>query len=484
MELVKDEVLKTEEEHRREEREQARRREEIRRRIEELMVMTKDSLLVMFRFLDRAVGTIGLQAVDGIFCFCTDGEFLYYDPAYVPIRVQDDTPLERDFLHMILHLVFAHPFHAKDKDIELWNLACDIAVEHAVMDSGMKGLRSKSDEEQMIEIEKFHRAVEIITAERVYRYLLRNPLSADEVSRLHRLFVRDEHFTWYNQVDIDEDEIDRQDYEGINVVKSRKEFQESANRNFDEEISEERKRKWETVTKHIEMEREMFDPQFGDAWGSLTQNIGEVRKDSIDYKHFLQDFAAMGEEMLVNNDEFDYIYYNYGMELYGNIPLIEPLEYRNEKRIREFAIVLDTSGSCTGDIVQSFLEKTYSILLTEETFSNKVNIHIIQCDTRIQQDTKIQSFEDLEEFLKTEKLTGFGGTDFRPAFSYIDHLVEKKEFENLRGILYFTDGYGTYPVEIPDYKTVFVFVDTGMATPNVPPWAMKVVLEEERLRKE
>ncbi|MDO5695251.1 MAG: VWA-like domain-containing protein, partial [Eubacteriales bacterium] len=242
--------------------------------------------------------------------------------------------------------------------------------------------------------------------------------------------------------------------------------------------------RWETVTKHIRMEQMIHEKKFGEAWGSLVQNIEEVRKDPIDYKQFLMDFAAFGEEMHVNHDEFDYIYYNYGMDLYGNIPLIEPLEYSSEKRVREFAIVLDTSGSCTGEVVQSFLEKTYSVLMTEETFSNKVNIHIIQSDTAIQQDYKIRSVEEMDEFLRTQKLTGFGGTDFRPAFAYIDELIENKEFENLKGILYFTDGYGTYPAEIPDYKTAFVFVDTGTVTPNVPSWAMKVVLEEERLRKE
>ena len=42
-------------------------------------------------------------------------------------------------------------------------------------------------------------------------------------------------------------------------------------------------------------------------------------------------------------------------------------------------------------------------------------------------------------------LYGEGGTDFRPAFSYVDQLIRDGEFEHLRGLLYFTDGYGIYP---------------------------------------
>ena len=38
-------------------------------------------------------------------------------------------------------------------------------------------------------------------------------------------------------------------------------------------------------------------------------------------------------------------YYAYGLSLYGNMPLIEPLETRETYKIRNFVIVLDTSYS-------------------------------------------------------------------------------------------------------------------------------------------
>ena len=55
------------------------------------------------------------------------------------------------------------------------------------------------------------------------------------------------------------------------------------------------------------------------------------------------------------------------------------------------------------------------------------------------------------------KFYGGGGTDFRPSFAYIDSLIEKGEFTNLRGVIYFTDGYGTYPSQMPAYDTAFVY---------------------------
>ena len=79
------------------------------------------------------------------------------------------------------------------------------------------------------------------------------------------------------------------------------------------------------------------------------------------------------------------------------------------------------------------------------------------------------------------QLHGFGGTDFRPVFSYVNSLVEIKEFDNLKGLIYFTDGYGDFPAKMPPYDTAFVFVDEGYNVPEVPAWAIKLVLRRDEI---
>ena len=98
----------------------------------------------------------------------------------------------------------------------------------------------------------------------------------------------------------------------------------------------------------------------------------------------------MGEAMRSNDDEFDYVFYSYGMQLFPEkrMPLIEPLEYKDVKRIREFVIAIDTSGSVMGEQVQAFLQKTYNILQSTESFFSRINVHIIQCDEDIQENIK------------------------------------------------------------------------------------------------
>ena len=165
------------------------------------------------------------------------------------------------------------------------------------------------------------------------------------------------------------------------------------------------------------------------------------------------------------------------------MPLIEPLEYKEVKAIKEFVIAIDTSGSTSGELVQKFVQKTYNILKSTESFFTKINLHIIQCDEDIQEDVKFTCQEDFDEYLKTMQIHGLGGTDFRPVFQYVDHLRKEKEFHNLKGLIYFTDGFGTFPEKKPDYHTAFVFVDDNYNNPDVPPWAIKLVLQEDEIQE-
>ena len=188
--------------------------------------------------------------------------------------------------------------------------------------------------------------------------------------------------------------------------------------------------------------------------------------------------------MRVDTDSFDYAYYALGLELYGDIPLIEPLEYRESRKIRDFVIVIDTSDSCSDGVIQRFLEETRSVLSAEGLFFEDANLHIIQADAGVQTDTVVHSAQELELFCQHFEVRGFGGTDFRPAFYYVNQLIERGELTDLKGLLYFTDGFGTYPEGQPDYDVAFVFFKEDYAAPPTPPWAIRVILGLEELEIE
>ena len=180
-------------------------------------------------------------------------------------------------------------------------------------------------------------------------------------------------------------------------------------------------------------------------------------------------------------DSFDYGFYSYGLKLYGNIPLMEPLEYRDSRKIHDLVIVIDTSDSCSEGVIQAFLAETRAILNQESLFFQEMNLHIIQIDAGIQEDTVLRSPEEFRQFNRTFTVKGYGGTDFRPAFSYVNQLIETGQLTDLKGLLYFTDGFGTYPKHRPPYETAFLFFRDQYQDTNVPPWAMKVILGPDEL---
>lgn len=437
----------------------------------EIIQMSKNKLLVNMRFMDMSLNQFRMAPKPEVTPFTAcDGDVYLYDPVHIlnAYMLDENLPI-RNFLHSVLHCVFKHFYVNTLINQRMWDLACDIAVESAINDLELDYLNITKAKEQVQFFDLFKKKVQTVSAEKIYRYFLDEKLSEDLVERLSLLFKGDDHVLWYLT------------QEQKNKMKLYLGFGQDA-RSLPNKLL--LLQGWADIALRMQTELEVFMVQ-GKGAGLLTQNLREVNRERYDYSEFLKKFAVRAEMMKLNPDEFDYNYYTYGFALYENMPLIEPLEYKEVKRIREFVIAIDTSGSTSGSLVQTFVQKTYNILKSTESFFSKINLHIIQCDADIQEDVKITSQQEFDVYLKHMQLHGLGGTDFRPVFEYVNGLVDRKEFENLKGLIYFTDGYGDFPTKKPPYDTAFVFVEhennTAANNYDIPSWAMKLVLREEEV---
>jgi hypothetical protein len=239
---------------------------------------------------------------------------------------------------------------------------------------------------------------------------------------------------------------------------------------------------WRDVASALAVNLQTYAKARGQELGGLVCELEQVSHQPVDYTDFLRQFAVPGEVMKLSEDEFDYLFYTYGLSLYGNVALIEPLEYREEKRIREFVIAIDTSGSVQGELVRAFVDATFDILKSTESFHTKVHVRILQCDEEICSEDVITSIEELGDWGRTMQIHGGGGTDFRPVFAHVDKLIEAGELTNMVGLVYFTDGWGDYPEKMPAYRTAFAFYDEDYRPDCVPPWAVQVVLDSAALQ--
>ncbi len=430
----------------------AQQREEMAKELaENIMTLARNTLMVHLRFMDRAISHLTLTC-DGEIPFATDGRALYYEPWTVLQRYQaEPNAVNRDMMHALLHCVFRHWFVGQDIDRARWDAACDAAVECAISDLHSPVLQSQREVNQLMTLEMLRREVGTMTAERIYRWLGEQDYDEDDLYRLRRELKADEHGLWYGGLDPDAER--QQDVDDLEQM-------------------------WQDVSRRMQTELETMRQE---AAGVLVQNLRSLNRAKHDYTAFLRRFGVRGEVVRLSDEEFDNNYYTYGLSLYGNVPLIEPLEYREQKRIRDFVIAIDTSGSVKGDVVQSFIQHTHDILSKQENFFTKVNMHIIQCDDQIREDVHITGREEFQAYIKTMQIKGLGQTDFRPVFARVEELIRRRELTDLRGLLYFTDGLGTFPEKKPPYDTAFIIHTDDYHEVQVPPWAMHMVLTEDEI---
>ena len=436
----------------------------------------RNTLLIKLRFMDTAIFRLSAKPEDTT--FAVDGKNIYYGIEHIlKLYKKEPNAVNRAFLHMIFHCIFRHMFVGATVNRPFWNLACDIAVENIISSLSLSCTLCFDDTNKNSIISGIAKETNLMNAEKIYRVLLDRKLSENEFCQLQAVFMTDDHECWYNPNEFsDSSDGDNGNSDGDGNGDSSKNRGTFLSQ-MDSSVVEE----WEKVSRQIEMDLETFSAQQGFGAGNMIQQLKELNRERYDYSAFLKKFAVMGETMKVNDEEFDYIFYTYGLKLHKNIPLIEPLEYKEEKRIREFVVAIDTSGSTSGETVQKFLNKTYNILKNSESYFSKVNIWIIQCDAAIQEAKKITYQEEFDDYIRSFQIKGLGGTDFRPVFDFVNKLVDNKEFTKLKGMIYFTDGFGTFPQKKPDYETAFVFLQNEYNNLAVPPWAIKLILNSDEI---
>ena len=473
-------------------------------------------LLMRLRFLHSALFCLQPMPSSEIAAAATEGTLLMYDPYSLIRGFREDTFYPRRmWMHCMLHCLFRHMFVNKKVIRSYWDIACDIAVESIIYDIFPEERRRGRSDEWLKQLSD---EVYPLTAEKVYRFLIDSSPSETVLKSLEQAFALDDHSVWYlsetgrdihggergtegegsgGETHLEHDKLSTdkkgseanagetpEKLEGPGGNDGRKmdgrDEGEPADQSSKERIGS-AESIWKDISDRVRTELETFSRMASDQDGALMQALELPDPEEYDYERFLRRFMTRCEVVETSKEEFDYIYYTYGIQLYGDMPLIEPLEYREDKRVRDIVIVIDTSGSVRGDKVIGFLRKTANIMGQEKAFERRFRLHILQCDKSVREDALITGMDEFDEYIDNMVLSGFGGTDFRPAFEYVEQLRRDGAFQSLRGLIYFTDGEGRYPESVTDYLTAFAFIDSrDLHKAEVPLWAMKILIDTDR----
>lgn len=472
---------------------------------ENVIDLAQTRLLSNLRFLSSALMAVRYEAFEQKELLATDGRVIYYNSRLIleAFQTKKDS-ISAALQHVLFHCLMGHPFENHEKDIRIWNLACDMAAELVCAElagkrvslAGGKGIKFGFPDDweaaRYYQLQRFNDYAGGSTAQKFYNYFVDNEVSEEEIAELEILFVVDSHRFWITggsqKRKLDGLEKHKKT-DGmkmhLNALTEDEDAQlqmQSRGEEWQEFDVQKKKKQWKRIAGKVQTELELFQTRQGYRAGSLMAGMARMLFEQVDYSQFLRIFATENEVMHISDEEFDLTYYTYGLQKYGNLPLIEPLEYSNINRIREFVIAIDTSGSVQGEIVEEFLRKTCSVLRQTESFTDRVCIYVVQCDAQIQQYTEITDLDDLERYIQELQIYGFGGTDFRPVFEFVDQLLEEKKIRKLNGLIYFTDGVGIYPKQEPEYKTAFIFYREDYLSPQVPEWGIRAVLTGDSIR--
>jgi predicted metal-dependent peptidase len=456
---------------------------------EEILLKAKTELTGNIHSLIRAINALQFVPTNEEDVF-TDAKSFYYNPQFILLRFKENTTsVNRVLLHSILHCMLLHPFNIDFKDTALWNLSSDICVENIINNWNLNSTKSHKETAQSAIINDILNSVKNLSAENIYYYLKGLELSQETIKYYSELFCDDVHKIWYKNKNFAffEFDDDEETVEARSIYKKADNRKGLSNESNDKIMydaingsAEEEKELWRKITPTVESDIEALKNQ-GLMSGVETAVLKGVSRDKYDYSKFLKKLISIDETIEINDDEFDYIFYTYGLNTYKNMPIIEPLEYAENAKVKKLFIAIDTSGSVKGEQVEKFIEKTYNILKSTDFFGTKTEVHIIQCDSEIKEIKILKSSQEIEEYIKNISLKGFGGTDFRPVFKYVDEIFASSQKNEVNGLIYFTDGDGIYPKQMPKFKSLFVINDSCFDKSKMPLWATPLFLDSQDL---
>lgn len=460
----------------------------------QVITLAQSRLMADLRFLSGALEQFQLVPCRGLDApMAGDGERLYYSvPKLLACFKKEQTAPARMLFHLTLHWILGHPFQARQAERTLWDLSCDLAVERVICQLELPGCAQAADPARREWLDRMAEHCPSMTPQALYTYLMEQRPDDEKIQMLAALFVQDSHALWYPKPGwgghpagprrpekaAADGPMEDQEEETVYKPQGEDKTEEALFRRRQNRL----RQTWKQLARQAETDLKLFGHRFGRRAGALMDSLAPITFETCDYSEFLRRFGAESEVMQVSDEAFDLISYTYGLRIYGNVPLIEPLEYRDDKRIREFVIAIDTSGSVQGEIVQNFLQRTCDVLRQSSSFASRVEIYLIQCDAEVQEVVHLTSLDQLNEWIPHLRIRGLGGTDFRPVFDYVDQLQKKHQLTHLNGLLYFTDGEGTYPEKPPAYKVAFLFNRDDCISPRVPSWAIRAVLTTDQIR--
>ena len=132
----------------------------------QILEYARNTLFMNLRFMKNALGRCDLVPYHGT--VATDAVNFYYHPSYILKQFQQNqNRITRTYLHMMMHCIFQHQFVSPYIRRNIWNLACDIAVEKMIQELHLDMIDKSPELNQNRIFSQLEENVKYMTAEKI-----------------------------------------------------------------------------------------------------------------------------------------------------------------------------------------------------------------------------------------------------------------------------------------------------------------------------
>lgn len=382
-------------------------------------------------------GTLALrliaQSSEQIGTATTDGKVLLYNPSFIDsLNVGQVTGL---VAHEVMHIASGHPWRRGGRDHSYWNKACDYAI-NGILKEAEFYLPSDALLDQ---------AYNGQSAEAIFEKIRQQPKPPpDNPSGGAGQQSGGQDQQDQSQSDQDQDGDDNQDNQGD------QDQDQDQDGDGDQDGQQDQGSGWGDVVDNLEADSQAQESdwqvaalqaaamakQQGKLPASLDRLIESIKKPAIDWRSALRRFVQQGAKA-------DYTWKMPSARYLAGGLYLPSLR---SEQMRRIALAVDTSGS----IGQTELDRFGAEIQAIMDECQPEGLTVIYCDAQV---NAVEEYEPLDTVKL--KAVGGGGTDFAPVFKHIE-----EQGIDLACLVFFTDGYGSYPQDPPDYPVLWVMTSS------------------------
>ncbi len=410
--------------------------------IETKLAAARTRLILDKPFLGALALRLPMVAADPKWCptTATDARSFYYNPDYIDALSLEQTQFV--LAHEALHCALSHFARRQHRVKFRWDVACDHAINPLLVKDGLKPPPGA------LVLDSF----EGMTAEEIYPCIAEN--NTDQPMDKHVYDGEDSQSSGQQQGDEQREggqgQTPRQDEteSGGNPEGAQQAPQDSQSgapepRPLTAGEREALAAQWQQRLAGAAQQAQ----QAGKLGGLLARMVGELLQPKLPWRMLLARYMTQ-----IARDDYSYM-----RPSRREGQMILP-SLRSEQA--DIVVVLDTSGSVNSEELNEFLAEVNTL---KGQLRARITLHA--CDTALAEGGP-WVFEPWEEFKLPREFRGGGGTDFRPAFEWVERQGRAPDL-----LLYFTDAEGDFPEPEPPYPVIWLVKGKAPV-----PWGQRIQL--------